>query len=214
MRLGWLLHADSQQPPSPCCCMPVMILYFVRERPSEVRGATGVQHACNRPDCLTSCCCGRWDVSGLPPPPNPLYSIVKGDEGAPNWLRKLEVAKHVLVDEAHRARPDVDALAAGFVYLQVWGCLPVVLCFGCSFVMLGAVMLGACGKCLLGTCGRQNPDACCAAAAAHWCCRGGGPAAAAVGDHGCHRVCGGWRALQAQPPRPPEPADLQVGLKD
>lgn len=37
----------------------------------------------------------RWDVSQLPSPPNPMVSIVKGDEHAPNWLKKLEVAKHV-----------------------------------------------------------------------------------------------------------------------
>lgn len=28
---------------------------------------------------------GVWDVSGLPPAPHPLVSIVKGDEEAPNW---------------------------------------------------------------------------------------------------------------------------------
>ncbi|KAF6253313.1 pyruvate phosphate dikinase [Scenedesmus sp. NREL 46B-D3] len=71
---------------------------------------------------------GKWDTSGLPPAPHPLQTLVRGDEKAANWLRKLEVAKAVLVDEPARARPGVEALAAGFVYLQ-WvttGAIPCV----------------------------------------------------------------------------------------
>jgi phosphoglucan,water dikinase len=71
---------------------------------------------------------GKWDTSGLPPAPHPLQTLVRGDEHAANWLKKLEVAKKVLVDEAERARPGVEALAAGFVYLQ-WvttGAIPCV----------------------------------------------------------------------------------------
>eukprot|EP00879_Flechtneria_rotunda_P026126 GHRR01027827.1.p1 GENE.GHRR01027827.1~~GHRR01027827.1.p1 ORF type:complete len:138 (-),score=46.25 GHRR01027827.1:596-1009(-) len=71
---------------------------------------------------------GKWDTSQLPPAPHPLHELVVGDEKAPNWLSKLGVLKKVLVDDAQRARPDVDALAAGFVYLQ-WvatGAIPCV----------------------------------------------------------------------------------------
>eukprot|EP00878_Enallax_costatus_P003846 GHUV01004062.1.p1 GENE.GHUV01004062.1~~GHUV01004062.1.p1 ORF type:complete len:1053 (+),score=249.89 GHUV01004062.1:1558-4716(+) len=71
---------------------------------------------------------GKWDTSGLPPAPHPLRELVVGDEKAPNWLGKLGVAKHVLVDQGERARPSVEALAASFVYLQ-WittGAIPCV----------------------------------------------------------------------------------------
>ncbi len=50
-----------------------------------------------------------------------------GDEKAPNWLGKLGVAKQVLVDDAVRARPGVDALAAGYVYLQ-WVTTGAIAC--------------------------------------------------------------------------------------
>lgn len=75
---------------------------------------------------------GVWDLSKLPGPDsplhNPLVSLVKGDEKAPNWLAKLGVVKKELVDEAVRARPDVPELAAGYVYMQ-WittGAIPCV----------------------------------------------------------------------------------------
>lgn len=70
---------------------------------------------------------GVWDTSGLPPAPHPLQTLVRGDEHAANWLKKLEVAKTVLVDEAVRARPSVEALAAGFVYLQ-WVTTGAIAC--------------------------------------------------------------------------------------
>ena len=69
---------------------------------------------------------GRWDASGLSP--GPVLDLVKGDEGAPNWLAKLGVAQALLVDAAPRMRPEVDALSAGLVYLS-WvnsGAIPCV----------------------------------------------------------------------------------------
>lgn len=69
---------------------------------------------------------GRWDTSGLSP--GPVMDLVKGDEGAPNWLAKLGVARKLLVDSAPHMRPDTDALAAGLVYLS-WvssGAIPCV----------------------------------------------------------------------------------------
>jgi hypothetical protein len=74
----------------------------------------------------------------LPPvPPDPSSGLhgpelwlVEGDRGAPNWLGKLGVAKQVLVDRADRARPDVGALAAAYVYLQVGGGWEMCWCVG------------------------------------------------------------------------------------
>lgn len=59
---------------------------------------------------------GRWDTSRLAP--GPVRDLVAGDEGAPNWLAKLGVARRLLVEAAPRMRPDADALAAAFVYLS------------------------------------------------------------------------------------------------
>jgi len=69
---------------------------------------------------------GKWDTAGLPP--GPVFDLVKGDEGAANWLGKLGVARTLLVDAAPRMRPDIDALAAALVYLS-WvnsGAIPCV----------------------------------------------------------------------------------------
>ena len=37
-----------------------------------------------------------------------------------SWLRKLELTKQLLVDQAEGKLPDDDALAYSFIYLQVW----------------------------------------------------------------------------------------------
>jgi phosphoglucan, water dikinase len=70
---------------------------------------------------------GVWDTSKVPGHPHPLHSLVVGDRDAPNWLAKLGVAKRVLVDEADRARPGMDALAGAYVYLQ-WITTGAVAC--------------------------------------------------------------------------------------
>jgi hypothetical protein len=69
---------------------------------------------------------GTWDTSGLAA--GPVLDLVMGDEGAPNWLAKLGVARRLLVDSAPRMRPDTEALAAALVYLS-WvnsGAIPCV----------------------------------------------------------------------------------------
>ncbi len=60
---------------------------------------------------------GTWDTAGLDEK-GPVFSLVKGDEKAANWLGKLGVAQQLLVDSAPRMRPETDALAAGLVYLS------------------------------------------------------------------------------------------------
>jgi hypothetical protein len=59
---------------------------------------------------------GRWDTSGLVS--GPTLDLVRGDESAPNWLRKLGVVQALLVDSAPRMRPGTDALASALVYLS------------------------------------------------------------------------------------------------
>lgn len=44
--------------------------------------------------------------------------LLQGDRDAPNWLKKLMVAKKLLVDDAPDMRPLTEALAHGYVYLH------------------------------------------------------------------------------------------------
>ena len=68
---------------------------------------------------------GVWNTEGLT---GAALKLVEGDSKAPSWLKKLELAKTMLVDDAEMWRPDHDALAHTFVYLS-WvatGALPCV----------------------------------------------------------------------------------------
>lgn len=58
---------------------------------------------------------GQWNTSGLE---GAALRIVSADERAASWLAKMEVVKKLLVDEAVDQKPDLDALAAAYVYLQ------------------------------------------------------------------------------------------------
>ena len=39
-----------------------------------------------------------------------------------SWLGKIQIVKELLVDKADKARPDLDALACAYIYLQVCHC--------------------------------------------------------------------------------------------
>ena len=68
---------------------------------------------------------GIWNSDNLG---GPALMLVEGDKAEGNWLGKLKLAKKVLVDEAPRMRPDLEALAYAFVYLT-WvasGTIPCV----------------------------------------------------------------------------------------
>ncbi|KAL4419085.1 hypothetical protein ABPG77_010024, partial [Micractinium sp. CCAP 211/92] len=58
---------------------------------------------------------GVWDTSGLQ---GPALHLVGGDKDAANWLAKLAVVKSLLVDSANMMRPDLDALAHAYIYMQ------------------------------------------------------------------------------------------------
>ncbi|KAL4433837.1 hypothetical protein ABPG75_000278 [Micractinium tetrahymenae] len=58
---------------------------------------------------------GTWDTSGLD---GAALHLVGGDRDAANWLNKLAVVKSLLVDSAHMMRPDLDALAHAYIYMQ------------------------------------------------------------------------------------------------
>ncbi|PSC69113.1 water chloroplastic [Micractinium conductrix] len=58
---------------------------------------------------------GSWSTGGLE---GPALHLVAGDREAPNWLAKLGVVKELLVDQAHAQRPDLDALAHAYIYMQ------------------------------------------------------------------------------------------------
>ena len=60
---------------------------------------------------------GRWDTRGLS---GAALAIVSGDKDAGSWLQKLGVAERLLVEDASRRRPGLEAVAAAYVYLQ-WG---------------------------------------------------------------------------------------------
>lgn len=140
---------------------------------------------------------GKWDTSGLPPAPHPLHELVVGDEKAPNWLGKLGVAKHVLVDQSARY--------AG-------------MCF-CSFLLSWTLTY----NCI---CCHNNPRpsalssfflmescACCALQGApvsrsprsHLC-------VLAVDNHRSNLMCRRWWTLQAKPPCKIGTKDVHVGL--
>jgi phosphoglucan,water dikinase len=66
-----------------------------------------------------------WDTAGLA---GAALAVVEGDRGAGSWLKKLGVAKALLVDAAPGGRPGAEALAHAFVYLS-WvasGAVPCV----------------------------------------------------------------------------------------
>lgn len=68
---------------------------------------------------------GVWHADGLE---GAARALVLGDEKAPSWLQKLEVVKRVLVDESWDKKPDTDALANAYIYMQ-WiatGAIPCV----------------------------------------------------------------------------------------
>jgi phosphoglucan,water dikinase len=57
---------------------------------------------------------GTWDVDGLS---GASLRLVQGDRDASNWLKKLELARDVIVDRDCGMRPDLEVLASSFVYL-------------------------------------------------------------------------------------------------
>jgi len=57
---------------------------------------------------------GEWNTDGLV---GAAYRLVEGDQHASNWLKKLELAKDVIVDRDVGMRPGLEALASSFVYL-------------------------------------------------------------------------------------------------
>lgn len=68
---------------------------------------------------------GTWNADSLE---GAARALVQGDERAPSWLQKLDVVKRVLVDEAWDKKPDSDALAYAYIYMQ-WiatGAIPCV----------------------------------------------------------------------------------------
>ncbi|KAK9806472.1 hypothetical protein WJX73_000758 [Symbiochloris irregularis] len=68
---------------------------------------------------------GVWSLEGLQ---GATLSLVQGDQKHGNWLGKLETTKKVLVDEADKMLPDMDALASAYIYLQLisTGAIPCV----------------------------------------------------------------------------------------
>ncbi|KAJ9515551.1 hypothetical protein QJQ45_021630, partial [Haematococcus lacustris] len=56
---------------------------------------------------------GVWRTEGLQ---GPLLDLVQGDQAASNWLKKLELMKGLLVDRPHMMRPQLEELAACYVY--------------------------------------------------------------------------------------------------
>ncbi|KDD72859.1 hypothetical protein H632_c2807p0, partial [Helicosporidium sp. ATCC 50920] len=68
---------------------------------------------------------GRWDSSSVQ---GAARFLVEQDAESPSWLHKLQTLKELLVDRPERARPELDAVAAAFVYAQ-WiatGAVPCV----------------------------------------------------------------------------------------
>ncbi|PRW57887.1 water chloroplastic isoform A [Chlorella sorokiniana] len=68
---------------------------------------------------------GVWNTDGLQ---GAALHLVAGDRDAPNWLSKLEVLKTLLVDQAPEMRPQLDAVAHAYIYIQ-WmatGAIPCV----------------------------------------------------------------------------------------
>lgn len=59
---------------------------------------------------------GRWDSSSVQ---GAARFLVEQDAESPSWLHKLQTLKELLVDRPERARPELDAVAAAFVYAQV-----------------------------------------------------------------------------------------------
>ncbi len=57
---------------------------------------------------------GTWDTEGLS---GASLRLVQGDQEASNWLKKLELARDVIVDRDCGMRPGLEALASSFVYL-------------------------------------------------------------------------------------------------
>lgn len=53
-----------------------------------------------------------------------------------SWLGKIQVVKELLVDQSEKARPELDALAYAYIYLQVMSLDDHITihgwCFGCS----------------------------------------------------------------------------------
>lgn len=67
---------------------------------------------------------GVWNADGLD---GPARALVQGDERAPSWLQKLDVVKRVLVDDAWEKKPDTDALANAYIYMQ-WIATGAIAC--------------------------------------------------------------------------------------
>ncbi|DBA93500.1 hypothetical protein WJX82_005630 [Trebouxia sp. C0006] len=68
---------------------------------------------------------GSWHPEGLE---GAALHLVQGDENNGSWLGKIQVVKELLVDNAEKARPELDALAYAYIYLQ-WistGAIPCV----------------------------------------------------------------------------------------
>lgn len=57
---------------------------------------------------------GTWDTDGLS---GTSLRLVQGDRDASNWLKKLELARDVIVDRDCGMRPGLEAIASSFVYL-------------------------------------------------------------------------------------------------
>jgi len=58
---------------------------------------------------------GVWDTTGLE---GAALHIVSSDQKAASWLGKIEAVKKLLVDQAPEQKPELDALAVAYVYLQ------------------------------------------------------------------------------------------------
>lgn len=57
---------------------------------------------------------GKWDTDGLS---GASLRLVQGDRDASNWLKKLELARNIIVDRDCAMRPGLEAIAYSFVYL-------------------------------------------------------------------------------------------------